>query len=84
MHETQRGPVKRYRAVSDLRIQYQCEYKLLLRQRIGEKSSDVSRRGKLLHNCESIDHNHEFKVNSSWWVIVLLISLLAAAMWIVG
>ena len=84
MQDSQRGPVKRYRAVSDLRIQYQCEYKLLLRQRLGGKSSDASRRGTLLHNSESVDHDNEFTMNSSWWLIVLVISLLAAALWIMG
>ncbi|MHA2083349.1 MAG: hypothetical protein ACXAEB_06030 [Candidatus Thorarchaeota archaeon] len=84
MRDSQRGPAKRFRAVSDLRIQCQCEYKFLLRQKIGENSSNANRRGTLLHNYESVDNDYEFKTNNSWWLIVLVISLLAAVLWMVG
>ena len=40
---------RKYRSVSDLRIQYMCEYRLHLRNIHGDLDTDWSRRGTVLH-----------------------------------
>ncbi len=49
LKEVEKGPGYKLRDVSDLRVQFQCEHRLLLKQRVGDSLSDASVTGTVLH-----------------------------------
>ena len=47
--ESERTQFSRFREVTDLRIQFLCEYRLFLQQKLGEERTKASIEGERLH-----------------------------------
>ncbi len=72
------------REVSDLRTQFQCEYRLYLKQKLGESLSDAGVNGSILHKLLS-EHSISPEGNRGNRVLPLLIiimTLMVGILWI--
>ncbi len=74
----------RYRDVSELRIQFLCEYRLHLKWELGERVSDASVRGANLHKHVPFQTGHVQTTNIALRITVLIMTVLAALLWIFG
>ncbi|MHA2024566.1 MAG: hypothetical protein ACW98U_01600 [Candidatus Thorarchaeota archaeon] len=84
LSETERGPHSRIREVSDLRTQYQCEYRLHLKQKLGGSSSKASVMGSTLHSKIS-DQSRNQPVEKGVRllpIMIFILTLIAGLMWI--
>ncbi|MFW9967152.1 MAG: hypothetical protein ACFFEA_08355 [Candidatus Thorarchaeota archaeon] len=84
MKDPERGAVGRYRDVSELRIQFQCEYRFYLRQKQGSISSDAIREGSRLHrevvmNPKTTRSPHPLTV-----VLIVIAIAIAGVLWVLG
>ncbi len=72
------------REVSDLRTQFQCEYRLHLKQKLGESLSEAGVTGSILHKLIS-KHSISLEDNGGNRIVPLLIiimTLIAGIFWI--
>ncbi|MFW9846745.1 MAG: hypothetical protein ACFFD6_08360, partial [Candidatus Thorarchaeota archaeon] len=69
--------IKRYRDVSDLRTQFQCEYRYYLKSKQGDQSSTFSREGIRLHNEVALN-THVGRTLSLLATIIILAVIIAA------
>lgn len=83
MIQDRTNQTRRYRNVSDLRRQFQCEYRLYLEQSRGSKVTEKAQQGARLHGvklyCEESSTG-----NTGIRVVVAAITILAAVFWILG
>jgi hypothetical protein len=84
MKDPKRGTLGRYRDVSELRIQFQCEYRFYIRQKRGEKSSDASREGSRLHREVGMNPGPVRSLNTSVLVLLVIVTIAAALLWVLG
>ncbi|MFW9907283.1 MAG: hypothetical protein ACFFEF_01800 [Candidatus Thorarchaeota archaeon] len=75
-------PLSQYRQVSELRRQYQCEYKMELSLKYGEEPSVWSKQGERLHNLAENDAEISSEDHSFLFLSLLIITILAGAFWI--
>ncbi|MFX1603589.1 MAG: hypothetical protein ACFFCK_08900 [Promethearchaeota archaeon] len=78
------APQGRYRDVSELRVQFLCEYRLHLKWKLGERVSDASIRGTNLHQHVPLGTGPVRTPNMALRITVLIITVLAALLWIFG
>ncbi|MFW9841513.1 MAG: hypothetical protein ACFFES_11520 [Candidatus Thorarchaeota archaeon] len=81
----ERKPHTRLREVSDLRTQFQCEYRLYLKQKCEESSSEASLMGSILHTRIG-DTSRLQKVQEGRGILPLLIiimTLVIGLLWII-
>ena len=77
-------PPGRYREVSELRIQHKCEYRLRLRQTHGDRPTESAVVGSVLHSKVK-GLQPEGRSISLWLkLLIVMITLLAAVLWILG
>ncbi|MFW9849860.1 MAG: hypothetical protein ACFFF4_12010 [Candidatus Thorarchaeota archaeon] len=84
MANEEKFPLKRYRQVTELRTQFQCEYRLLLRYKYGSQSSKWIHRGSELHTIAAnrpVSRDVSF---SYLKVMLVILTLLAGIFWIMG
>ncbi|MHA2003479.1 MAG: hypothetical protein ACW975_11620 [Candidatus Thorarchaeota archaeon] len=84
MRDPKRGTLGRYRDVSELRIQYQCEYRFYLQQKRGDKSSDASREGSRLHREVGVNPKPVRSVNAAVMALLVMVTIAAALLWVLG
>jgi hypothetical protein len=84
MKDPKRGTRGRYRDVSELRIQFQCEYRFYIKQMRGEKSSDASREGSRLHRKVGMNPVPGRPLNASVRAIIVIVTIAAALLWVFG
>ncbi|MGY5875848.1 MAG: hypothetical protein RTU30_08890 [Candidatus Thorarchaeota archaeon] len=73
-----------FRNISDLRIQYQCSYRLYLKHKIGDRPTLEREKGRQLHQeVFSLGERGE-SINTRLILAVIIITLFAAAIWIFG
>jgi hypothetical protein len=84
LEDTKRGTHSRMREVSDLRTQYQCEYRLYLKQRLGGSSSKASVMGAILHSriSDSTRSQRESKDGRFLPLLIMIMTLIAGLLWI--
>ncbi len=75
--------IKHYREVSDLRIQYFCEYRFHLGQKLGEMPSEYAIEGERLHHAISTRNHSTRKISLFRWGLLLL-SIMAILLWVFG
>ena len=83
--DAEKEPFSKMREVSELRTQYQCEYRLHLRQRFGNSHSLASITGTDLHRRVSIQSDRQQVMRTKNRVVPLLIiivTLIAGLLWI--
>ena len=83
--DAEKGPFHKMREVSELRTQYQCEYRLHLKQKLGDTHSRASVTGTELHRHVSIQSDKQHLQNSEYRLVPLLIivvTLIAGFLWI--
>ena len=87
LSEAEKGPYHKMREVSELRIQYQCEYRHYLYQKNGNTHSKASITGTELHRRVSKHPDSQLTVRRENRLIPLLIfivTLIAGLLWIFG
>ncbi|MFW9974122.1 MAG: hypothetical protein ACFFDQ_02490 [Candidatus Thorarchaeota archaeon] len=87
MSETEKGPFYDMREVSELRMQYQCEYRLLLKRKFGEAHSSMSITGTKLHQRVAlVENNQNFKRIEIQLLplLVIILALIIGVFWILG
>jgi hypothetical protein len=80
------GTTKKFRDVSELRIQYLCEYRLFLRQVKGDVRSTAAETGVVLHRLaeqESVSQNH-YSVGLWLRLLLLGVAVGSALLWLWG
>jgi hypothetical protein len=84
LKEVDRGPENRLREVSDLRTQFQCEYRLLLKQRIGDSLSDASVTGTVLHRLVSDQTPSSVEREGTRIVplLIIVVAIILGVLWI--
>jgi len=83
LSEAEKGPYHRMREVSELRTQYQCEYRLHLEQKFGNSQSVASVTGTELHLHVQSDKLHVGKTeNRLVPLLIIIITLIAGFLWI--
>jgi hypothetical protein len=84
LNEVERRQNSKMREVSDLRTQFQCDYRLHLKQKLGESLSEVGVTGSILHKLIS-EHSISLEDNGGNRIVPLLIiimTLMAGIFWI--
>lgn len=84
MKDPKRGTLGRHRDVSELRTQFQCEYRFYLKQKHGDKSSDASREGSRLHRDVGMNPGSIPTLNTSAMVLLVIVTVAAALLWMLG
>lgn len=79
-----RTAFKSYRDVSDLRTQYQCEYRHHLRTTQGDQASTYSLEGTRLHNDVSLELGRNRSISSFATIVIIVVIITAAFLWILG
>ncbi|MFW9808626.1 MAG: hypothetical protein ACFFE6_04505 [Candidatus Thorarchaeota archaeon] len=84
LKEVDRRPENWLREVSDLRTQFQCEYRLLLKQRVGDSSSDAGVTGTVLHRLvsdqvPSLADSKETKIVP---LLIIVVAIVLGVLWI--
>jgi hypothetical protein len=74
----------RLRDVSELRLQFLCEYRLHLKWKLGERLSGAGVRGTNLHRQVPFQTGHRATPSIALRIIVIIGTLLAALLWILG
>ncbi|MHA1960199.1 MAG: hypothetical protein ACW99U_08215 [Candidatus Thorarchaeota archaeon] len=77
-----RRPPGLYRYVSELRIQFICEYQLFLRQTIGSTPSAAQARGSKIHGLVGFEAFTESSDRRWLRIFVAILTLVAALFWI--
>lgn len=83
--DAEKGPFHKMREVSELRTQYQCEYRLHLKQKLGDSHSRASVTGTELHRRVSTQSDKSHLRNNENRLVPLLIivvTLIAGFLWI--
>ncbi|MGD9395760.1 MAG: hypothetical protein PVJ05_04980 [Candidatus Thorarchaeota archaeon] len=83
--DAEKEPFYKMREVSELRTQFQCEYRLHLRQRIGDSHSIASVTGTDLHRRVSVksDRQQTMKTkNRLVPLLIVIVALIAGLLWI--
>ena len=75
---------RRYRDVSDLRTQFQCEYRLYLSQKKRSRPSQVAWQGTKLHQKVKLRAEGASAGSTKVRAAVVLVTILAAILWILG
>jgi len=75
---------RRYREVSDLRTQFQCEYRLYLKQKIGATATRAALMGSRLHEQINLNPEVNRQRGKTFRIAVLLLTILAAVFWVFG
>ena len=75
---------RRYRDVSDLRTQFQCEYRLYLKQKRRSSPSPAAIQGTNLHEKVKLAAEGASFGNARIRAALLLITIFAAILWIIG
>jgi hypothetical protein len=84
MTETLMKRSRRYRDVSDLRTQFQCEYRLYLKQKLGTTSTGAAHVGSRLHEQVKLSAKSGKDQSGLFRVAIVLLTILAAVLWILG
>jgi hypothetical protein len=87
LSDAEKGPHHRMREVSELRIQYQCEYRFHLKQKFRDSHADASIAGAKLHQRMSTQADSQHVENTEHRLAPLLIfvvTLIAGFLWIFG
>lgn len=87
LSESEKGPFYDMREVTELRMQYQCEYRLLLKRKFGESHSSMSITGAKLHQHIAQGESNQNCKRNEMQVLPLLIIILALVIgvfWILG
>lgn len=83
--DVEKEPFHKMREVSELRTQFQCEYRLHLRHKFGDSHSPTSVTGTELHRRVSIqsDSQHIEKTESRIApLLIIIMTLIAGVLWI--
>ena len=84
--DTEREPFHGLRDVSDLRIQFQCEYRLHLKQELGNTSTPASVAGTKFHQLLSSQNDipkTENGKNRFVPLLIIIITLVVGTLWII-
>ncbi|MFX1369189.1 MAG: hypothetical protein ACFFAY_11360 [Promethearchaeota archaeon] len=84
MTETLMKRSRRYRDVSDLRTQFQCEYRLYLKQKLGTTSTGAAHVGARLHEKVKLSAKRENEQSRLFRVAIAIITIFAALLWMMG
>lgn len=84
LHEYERGQNNKMRDVSDLRTQFLCEYRLHLKQKLGESVLEASVTGSILHNLKSEQSISPREKSSNRLIplLIIIMTLIAGILWI--
>ncbi len=85
--DEEKQPFHKMREVSELRTQFQCEYRLLLKQRFGPSLSQARVAGIELHKHISVQQDQqclEKKESRLLPLLIFLVTLIAGILWILG
>jgi len=83
LSEAEKGPYHKMREVSELRTQYQCEYRLHLKQKFGDSQSVASVTGTKLHLHVQSDKPHvEMTEKRLLPLLIIIVTLIAGFLWI--
>ncbi len=84
LNETVKTPRNTMRDVSDLRIQFQCEYRLHLKQKLGESVSEAGVTGSILHGLISsqMASREGWRGHRLLPYLIIMVSLIAGILWI--
>ncbi|KXH73268.1 MAG: hypothetical protein AM326_00535 [Candidatus Thorarchaeota archaeon SMTZ-45] len=84
MKDAKNRTVGRYRDVSELRIQFQCEYRFYLKQKIGDKSSFACREGSKLHQDIGMNSIVTQTPHPFLMALIVIVIVAAAILWVLG
>ena len=83
--DAEKEPFHKMREVTELRTQYQCEYRLHLKQKLGDTHSRASVTGTELHRRVSTQSDKQHPATIEYRLVPLLIivmTLIAGFLWI--
>jgi hypothetical protein len=82
--DAEKEPFHKMREVSELRAQFQCEYRLHLKQRFGDTHSSASVTGTELHQRVSIQSDKQQVERSESRlvpILIFIVTLIAGFFW---
>jgi hypothetical protein len=83
--DVEKEPFFKMREVSELRIQFQCEFRLNLRQKFGDSHSPASVAGTELHRQVSIQSDRQDAEKIERRLVplfIIVVTLIVGIMWI--
>ena len=87
LSEAEKGQFHKMRDVSELRTQFQCEYRLHLKQKFGDTHSKASIAGTELHrrvSTPSVSRPVETTEHRFVPLLIIIVTLIAGFFWIFG
>ncbi len=87
LSDAEKGAYDTMRDVSELRTQFQCEYRLHLKQKLGDTHSQASVTGTELHrrvSTQSDSRHGEETENRLVPLLIIVVTLVAGFLWIFG
>lgn len=85
LNDVEKGPYHKMRDVSELRTQYQCEYRLHLKQKLGNTHSRASVAGTDLHrrmSSQADSRTVEKPENQFVPLMIIIVTLVVGLLWI--
>ncbi|MFW9794700.1 MAG: hypothetical protein ACFFEE_10385 [Candidatus Thorarchaeota archaeon] len=84
LREVKREPHNRMRDVSDLRTQFQCEYRFFLKKKLSESPSAASVGGTILHSFISEESAFQKDVVAKplFPLLIIVLTIIIGLLWI--
>lgn len=80
--EDELSSFSKFRDVSDLRTQFQCEYRLYLKQKYGDIRTKASIEGELLHSIFEQENEIQQSHNRMIPAIIIILTIIVSLIWI--
>ncbi|MGY5880276.1 MAG: hypothetical protein RTV31_08495 [Candidatus Thorarchaeota archaeon] len=82
--EDERTTFSKFRNVSDLRIQFLCEYRFHLQEKLGNQETRASIEGSRLHDAVAISKDTTQERHQMIPILIIIAAIIIGYLWIFG
>jgi hypothetical protein len=82
--EDEKTTFSKFRNVSDLRVQYKCEYRFYLQEKHGQKATRASIEGAKLHDALATSESEPRERHQLVPIAVAIVTIIIGYLWIFG
>ncbi|MHA1615151.1 MAG: hypothetical protein ACTSYJ_09925 [Candidatus Thorarchaeota archaeon] len=82
--EDERTSFSKFRNVSDLRVQFLCEYRFYLQEKLGQRETRASIDGSKLHDSIATVENNLQEQHQIIPVLIIIVAIIIGYLWIFG
>ncbi|MHA1862340.1 MAG: hypothetical protein ACTSWA_01125 [Candidatus Thorarchaeota archaeon] len=82
--EDERTSFSKFRNVSDLRVQFLCEYRFYLKEELGQRETRASIDGSRLHDSIATAENNLQEQHQIIPILIIIAAIIIGYLWIFG